>query len=284
MKSAKEEGMRCLFAPLRAQYFGSEGRRRKAPKRGAKEGSEVKNGREKKGFKKKLGGEKMKKECLIIATIAVAVLTLAFSVPAMQSAFISEYQPVCPEESYNKITELYDEGWSEDAIAEELAFPLDIVNRYLEGEYIPPVCPEPSQEPKEKGVLKKPVTEEPAEQQQGNLPAEDSTVKFVTVEIPGYGRVTVPEDMVVREGDEITIVANSAPPITPIIEKLPETVWVTVETPYGPVSTSKETIERLGKERFIAEQTEFLEQLAELKKMERTVASDQGSNELADHG
>ena len=66
---------------------------------------------------------------IIIAAIAVAVLILASSVPAMQSTFIPEYPPVCPEESYNKITELYEEGWSEEEIAEELAFPLDIVNR-----------------------------------------------------------------------------------------------------------------------------------------------------------
>ncbi|MCK4475422.1 MAG: hypothetical protein KAU16_01710 [Methanophagales archaeon] len=83
----------------------------------------------------------MKKENLIIATMAVAVLLLASSVPAMQSTSISEYQPTCPKESYNKITELYEEGLSEEEIAEELAFPLDIVNGYLEGNYTPPPCP-----------------------------------------------------------------------------------------------------------------------------------------------
>ena len=83
----------------------------------------------------------MRKEYPIIATIALAVLVLASSVPAMQSTSISEYQPVCPEESYNKITELYEEGLSEEEIAEELAFPLDIVNRYLVGNYTPPPCP-----------------------------------------------------------------------------------------------------------------------------------------------
>ena len=95
---------------------------------------------------KKLGGdiEKMKKEYLIIATVSLAVLILASSVPAMPST-ISEHQPVCPEESYNKITELHEEGWSEEEIAEELTFPSDIVNRYLKGEYIPPVYPEPDQ-------------------------------------------------------------------------------------------------------------------------------------------
>ena len=87
----------------------------------------------------------MKKEYLIIATITLAVLILASSVPAMQSTFISEYQPICPEESYNKITELHEEGLSEEEIAEELAFPLDIVNRYLEGNYTPPPCPESNQ-------------------------------------------------------------------------------------------------------------------------------------------
>jgi predicted transcriptional regulator len=83
----------------------------------------------------------MRKEYPIIATIALAVLVLASSAPAMQSISLSEYQPICPEESYNKITELYEEGLSEDEIAEELAFPLDIVNRYLEGNYTPPPCP-----------------------------------------------------------------------------------------------------------------------------------------------
>jgi len=96
---------------------------------------------------KKLGGdiEKMRKEYPIIATIALAVLVLASSAPAMQSTSISEYQPICPEESYSKITELYEEGLSEGEIAEELAFPLDIVNRYLEGNYTPPPCPESNQ-------------------------------------------------------------------------------------------------------------------------------------------
>jgi len=77
----------------------------------------------------------MKKENMIMATIAVAVLISVSSAPAMQTTFMSEYQPICPEESYNKITELHDEGWSEEEIAEELAFPLDIVNRYLKGNY-----------------------------------------------------------------------------------------------------------------------------------------------------
>jgi hypothetical protein len=59
----------------------------------------------------------------------------------MQSTSLSEYQPICPEESYNKIAELHDGGLSEEEIAEELAFPLDIVSRYLEGNYTPPPCP-----------------------------------------------------------------------------------------------------------------------------------------------
>ncbi len=87
----------------------------------------------------------MKKEYLIIATIALAVLLLASSAPAMQSTALSEYQPVCPEESYNKITELYEGELSEEEIAEELAFPLDIVTRYLEGNYTLPSYPEPDQ-------------------------------------------------------------------------------------------------------------------------------------------
>jgi len=197
----------------------------------------------------------------------------------MPSTSLPEYQPICPEESYNKITELHEEGLGEEEIAEELAFPLDIVTKYLKGEYISPVYPEPSQEPSEEGVPKKPVTEEPVEQQQRDLPAEDSTVKFVTVEISGYGRVTVPENMVVMEGDEIKIVAKGKYVITPAVEKLPEIDMVTVETPYGPVSTPKEVVERTGIERFIAEQAEFRKQLEELKKMEkRTVVPDQSSN------
>lgn len=84
----------------------------------------------------------MKRKYLTKAIVVLAVLVLASSVPAMQGTFIAEYQPICPEESYNKITELHEEGWSEDEIAEELAFPLGIVNRYLEGNYIPPSCPE----------------------------------------------------------------------------------------------------------------------------------------------
>jgi len=84
----------------------------------------------------------MKKKYMVIPIVILAVLLLASSVPAMQSTFISEHQPICPEESYNKITELYEAGLSEDEIAEELAFPLDIVNRYLEGNYTPPPCSE----------------------------------------------------------------------------------------------------------------------------------------------
>lgn len=51
----------------------------------------------------------------------------------------------CPSESYNKIFELYEEGWSKDKIAEELGFPLDIVSGLLEGNYTPLSCPEPDQ-------------------------------------------------------------------------------------------------------------------------------------------
>jgi len=75
--------------------------------------------------------------------MAVVVLLLASSVPAISSPSISEYQPICPEESYNKITELYEGGLSEEEIAEELAFPLDIVTEFLKGNYTPPPCPEP---------------------------------------------------------------------------------------------------------------------------------------------
>jgi len=59
----------------------------------------------------------------------------------MQSTFVSEYQPICPKESYNKITELHEEGWGEKEIAEEHALLLDLVNRYLEGNYTPPPYP-----------------------------------------------------------------------------------------------------------------------------------------------
>ena len=188
-------------------------------------------------------------------------------------------EPQCPSESYNKIFELYEEGWSKDKIAEELGFPLDIVTKYLKGEYISPVYPEPSQEPSEEGVPKKPVTEEPVEQQQRDLPAEDSTVKFVTVEIPGYGRVTVREDMVVRDGDEIKIVANKdykeSGLITPVIERLPNITYVPVETPYGPLQVPEDTLEREGKEKIIAAHIEFMKQLEKLKKMEKQIGESQ---------
>jgi len=48
---------------------------------------------------------------MVIPIVILAVLILASSVPAMQTTFMSEYQPICPEESYNKITELHEEGW-----------------------------------------------------------------------------------------------------------------------------------------------------------------------------
>ncbi|HJH27917.1 MAG TPA: hypothetical protein C5S37_14415 [Methanophagales archaeon] len=63
-----------------------------------------------------------------------------------QSIYQPTYlEPQCPNESYNKILELYEEGWSRDKIAEELGFPLYIVSRFLEGNYTPPSCPEPDQ-------------------------------------------------------------------------------------------------------------------------------------------
>jgi len=250
----------------------------------------------------------MKRQYLIMTTItAVAVLILASSVPAVvsslteaqihplakpnQSASPLEYPKPpnqCPCESYNKIFELYEEGWSKDKIAEELGFPLDIVTKYLKGEYISPVYPEPSQEPSEEGVPKKPVTEEPMEQQQRDLPAEDSTVKFVTVEIPGYGCVTVQEDMVVRDGDEIKIVANKDYKerglITPVIERLPDITYVPVETPYGPLQVPEDTLEREGKEKIIATHVEFMKQLEELKKIEKQIGesdTDRTSNTVA---
>ena len=68
----------------------------------------------------------MKRKYLTKAIVILAVLVLASSVPAIvssfteaqsqslvksnQTTFIPEYQPVSPEESYNKITELYEEG------------------------------------------------------------------------------------------------------------------------------------------------------------------------------
>jgi hypothetical protein len=87
----------------------------------------------------------MKKKYMVIPIVILAVLILASSVPAMPSTSLPEYQPICPEESYNKITELYEEGLSEEEIAEELAFPLDIVNNYLKGDYTSPPCSEPDQ-------------------------------------------------------------------------------------------------------------------------------------------
>jgi predicted transcriptional regulator len=110
----------------------------------------------------------MKKECLIMATITVAVLILASSVPAMQTTSISEYQPICPEESYNKIMELHEEGLSEEEIAEKLELPLDIVSGFLSGNYtLISSCPEPYQKSEENVSTEKPMEsitpEEPKE-------------------------------------------------------------------------------------------------------------------------
>jgi len=106
------------------------------------------------------------------------------------------------------------------------------------------------------------------------------------VEIPGYGRVTVREDMVVRDGDEIKIVANKDYKerglITPVIERLPDITYVTVETPYGPLQVPEDTLEREGKEKIIATHVEFMKQLEELKKMEKQMGeSDRSSNTVA---
>ncbi|MDD2665993.1 MAG: hypothetical protein PHD13_00565 [Methanocellales archaeon] len=108
---------------------------------------------------------------------------------------------------------------------------------------------------------------------QPTLPADNSTLKFVTVEMPGYGRVTVREDMVVMDGDEIKIVANKdfqeRGLITPIIERLPDITYVTVETPYGPLQVPEDTLEREGKEKITETHVEFMKQLEELKEMEK---------------
>ena len=51
----------------------------------------------------------MKKGYFLTALIAIALL-LALSIPQMQGALASDgNQPVCPEESHNKITEMYPE-------------------------------------------------------------------------------------------------------------------------------------------------------------------------------
>ena len=70
-----------------------------------------------------------------------------YTLPPCPEQNLSISQPAhselqCPKESYNKIFELYEEAWSKDRIAEELGFPLDIVNRFLKGDYTPPSCPE----------------------------------------------------------------------------------------------------------------------------------------------
>jgi len=50
---------------------------------------------------KKLGGdmEKMKEKYMVIPIVILAVLISVSSAPAMQTTFMSEYQPICPEES-----------------------------------------------------------------------------------------------------------------------------------------------------------------------------------------
>ena len=193
----------------------------------------------------------MKKEYLIIATITLAVLILASSVPAMQSTFISEYQPICPEESYNKITELHEEGLSEEEIAEELAFPLDIVNRYLEGNYTPPSCPE-------------------LDQSMQPIPKE-SYNKITELYDEGWSEEEIAEKLelpldVVRgfiSGNYTTI--SSCPEPYQKSEKnvTPEVTYngsslVTIETPYGQVRVPQDVLEREGKEKIIAKCSEAM--------------------------
>lgn len=68
--------------------------------------------------------------------------------------------------------------------------------------------------------------------------------------------------------------------MTPVLEKPPETDWVTVDTPYGSVLTSKEELKTVGLEEFIADHIEFCKELEKLKAMEeKTVVPDQNSDE-----
>jgi len=95
--------------------------------------------------------EKMKEKYMVIPIVILAVLISVSSAPAMQTTFMSEYQPICPEESYNKITELHEEGWSEEEIAETLELPIDVVSGFLSDNYtIISSCPEPYQKSEKK--------------------------------------------------------------------------------------------------------------------------------------
>jgi hypothetical protein len=101
-------------------------------------------------------------------------------------------------------------------------------------------------------------------------PFNSTDLKWITVEVPGYGNVTVREDMVVKDGDDIRIVANKDADkvglITPLVEKLPAVEYVKVDTPYGPIEVTTDTYKLLGKEKVVANHVAFMEQLIELDK------------------
>jgi len=185
----------------------------------------------------------------------------------MQSQSISEYQPICPEESYNKITELYEEGLGEDEIAEELAFPLDIVTRYLEGNYTPPPYPELDQS--------MPLSECPTYGKIKDLYGEGWSKDEIaeTLELPldvvnGFisGNHTIisscPEPY--QKSEKNVTPKKSMEQRRDLYNKSPskvtydESSFVTIETPYGKVRVPQDVLEREGKEKIIAECSEAM--------------------------
>lgn len=97
-----------------------------------------------------------------------------------------------------------------------------------------------------------------------------SDLKWVTKNVPGFGNVTAREDMFVGEGNNTCLVLNKdyqeIGVITPIYEKLPVVDTVTVNTPYGNITVTKDEYNKLGKDKIIAEQKAFIEQRNELIK------------------
>ncbi|MDI6896943.1 hypothetical protein [Methanocella conradii] len=98
-----------------------------------------------------------------------------------------------------------------------------------------------------------------------------SDLKWVTKNVKGIGNVTAREDMFVGEGDNITLTVNKDYQenglITPVFEKAPKMDTITVETPYGNVTVSRDEYNRSGKDKIMADQKAFIEKRNELIKM-----------------
>lgn len=178
-----------------------------------------------------------------------------------------------PQDSLRKISELYGKGRSAKEIAEELVIPLEIVEKYLRGEYSINAANIVATVTETSDKVVKSNKSEKSTVIGGAKTAGSQTIDFTTVGVEEYGNVTVPKEYVKKVGEKIEITVNSTSGklITPVIERLPPVKWITVKTPYGLIQTPAGTLERLGKENFMNIQKKFFTAFREIKEKESGV-------------